>query len=43
MVETKRRKLFRAPPDEADIIKDVLNEEETELDLLKEAEIDDNY
>ena len=43
LVETKRGKLFRAPPDEADIIEDVLDEEETELDLLKEAEIDDNY
>ena len=43
LVKSKRGKLFRAPPDEAEIIKDVLNEEETELDLLEEAEIDDNY
>ena len=39
LVESKRGKLFRAPPDKAEIIKDVLDEEETELDLLKKAEI----
>ena len=43
LVESKRGKLFRAPSDEAEIIEDMLDEEETELDLLKEAEIDVNY
>ena len=43
LVESEMEKLFRAPPNEAEIIEDVLDKEETELDLLKEAEIDDCY
>ena len=42
LVESKKGKLFCAPPDEAEIIEDVLHEEETELDFFEEAEIDDN-
>ena len=38
MVEAKRGKLFRAPPEEAEVIKDVLEEEETELDWIHEAD-----
>ena len=43
LAESKRGKLFRALPDEAEIIEDVLHEEETELNLLEEAVIDDSY
>ena len=39
----KRGKLFRALPDEAEIIKDVLSEEKADLDLLDDADIDDYY
>ena len=38
MVEAKRGKLFRAPPEEAEVIEDVLEEEETELDWIHEAD-----
>ena len=43
LAESKMGKFFRALPDEVEIIEDVLDEEETELDLLQEAVIDDSY
>ena len=42
LVESKRGKLFRAPPDEAEVIEDVVNEEDTDGDSLDAAEVDDN-
>ena len=43
LVKLKRRKFFRALPDEAEILKDVLGEEKADLDLLDDADIDDYY
>ena len=43
LVESKRGKLFHAPPEEAEVIEDVLDEEETDTDILDAAEVDDSY
>ena len=40
LVESKRGKLFRAPSEEAEIIKDVLDAEGTEADAIGVAEAD---
>ena len=34
MVEAKTGKLFHAPPEEAEVVKDVLEEEETKVDWI---------
>ena len=43
LFKSKGGKLFRAPPDRAEIIEDGLNEEETDLDFLDGPEIGDYY
>ena len=43
LIESKKGKLFCAPPEEAEIIKNVLKGKEMDLDLLNNAEIDDYY
>ena len=40
LMDSKRRKLFRAPLEEADIIKEVLGVEVTEADQSNVAEVD---
>ena len=39
-VEAKRGKIFRAPPEEAEVIEDVIEEEETEEDWIDAADAD---
>lgn len=43
LIELKKGNLFRAPPEEAEIIKNVLNGEEMDLNLLNNADINDYY
>ena len=40
LVESKRGKLYRAPPEEAEVIEEVLEAEETTGDAADEAELD---
>ena len=42
LVESKRGKLFCAPPDEAEVIEDMVNEEGMDGDSLDATEVDDN-
>ena len=39
-MEAKRGKLFRAPLEEAEVIEDVIGEEETEADWIDAADAD---